>query len=86
MGTINGCGYHVQQKGAINFVMLMGCAERFKAHLREFFADFDLSVTLMSCSGAYRCQYLAILVMTIDIQNRLLYPLHMHMGYCIVRA
>ena len=68
------------------FVTLMGCAERFKAHIREFFANFDLSITLRSCSSAYRCQDLAILVMTIDSQNRLLYPLHMHVGYCIVRA
>ena len=47
-----------------------------KAHLREFFTDFDLSITLRSCSSTYRCQDLAILVMTIDRQNRLLYPLH----------
>ena len=48
--------------------MLMGRAEQFEEHLREIFADFDLSVILTSCSDAYtcRCWDLAILVLITD--------------------
>ena len=35
------------------FVKLMGHDERFKAHLGELFANFDLFVTFTSCSDAY---------------------------------
>ena len=36
----------------ILFAMLVGCAERFEAHISELFADFDLFVSFTSCSDA----------------------------------
>ena len=36
----------------ILFAMLVGCVERFEAHISELFADFDLFVSFTSCSDA----------------------------------
>ena len=42
-------GYDGRQKDAI--VTFVDGAQRFEAHLSQFFADSDLLVTLTSCSG-----------------------------------
>ena len=47
VGTVNRRGYDVQQK--MLFVTLVGHDERFKAHLGDLFANFNLFVTFMSC-------------------------------------
>ena len=39
MGKVDGCGYNGQQKDAI--FDTRGPAKQFKAHLSQFFVDFD---------------------------------------------
>ena len=48
VGTVDRRGYGGQQRGTINFVMLVGCVNRFEAHGSQFFIKFDGCCTYKS--------------------------------------
>ena len=66
---INGHGYDDQQKAL--FVTLVGCAERFEAHLSEYCTDFRLiryTYELLRC--IYAKDIAIIVMMTETTDNR----------------
>ena len=80
VGMVNGRGYDGRQIDAI--CEAHGpCFKQFEAYLSQFFTDFDLYSLCLRFSQMPRCPVLAILVTTTDIQNQLLYPMCMYVGY-----